>query len=611
MRISDCFLFSCFSILGVCAASPGAAGMPEPGKDAATATPAPSVSWATVEWKFTGAMPESVGNFVTIKNAKAAFSVVAEAEHPVGKGVLQAAILSPSDRKNDSDIQLWCTAKKDLAGGEKLRISFWVRGTEETKAKIVMILSAAPYSAVSKPNEFVFPVTTEWKEVVFETTATAVSGKQYRAPCFFFGISAGTIQLANIKFESKDAVSAFLTSSVPRTTVDADLWKKRVIAAGGVSPSPMRSFSNERTCISSEAPRSWASKTRLRGMTHLAPGSLDPKSLVISAGERTFSVGTDVLLDPVWGGLGLGTNSVLSPKDEVVLSYDLSSRRLDALVRSGDGKEYIRTGTPHPLTPSLPEVQEGDTVLAYVFVDYLSDGTVFDVLPLLESAAKAVTATTGPQRVAKTVAKLNSGKPVTIICWGDSVTEGGDVEMNQRYGDQLAARLKGKYPTVTVTTMAVGGSSSRQWLLDLPPAEQHRRKEETRFQRVLDARPDLVVVEFVNDQWLNKEQTLAHYREKIIAPLRAIGAEVLLLTPQRNWDRKGSWRDPDAREYVAALREMGRSDDGVGIADMAGRWEHLWREGIPFPCYLANGFNHPDVRGHSLFTEEILKALGL
>jgi lysophospholipase L1-like esterase len=259
----------------------------------------------------------------------------------------------------------------------------------------------------------------------------------------------------------------------------------------------------------------------------------------------------------------------------------------------------------------LPEVQKGDTVLAHIFVDYLSDGSQFDVLPNLATASQAPTATTGPARLPKSVAKLTSGKPLNLVCWGDSVTEGGDLDPNQKYGDQLAARLKEKFPAVTVTVMAVGGSSSRQWLLDLPPAEQHRRKDETRFQRVLDAKPDLVVIEFVNDQWLSKAQALPYYREKIIAPLRAIGAEVLLLTPQRNWERKGSWRDPDTREYVAALREMGRSDEGVALADMAGRWEHLWREGIPFPCFLANGFNHPDVRGHRLFAEEILKALGL
>ncbi|MBN8216370.1 MAG: SGNH/GDSL hydrolase family protein [Spirochaetes bacterium] len=409
----------------------------------------------------------------------------------------------------------------------------------------------------------------------------------------------------------RDAAATTAMGKAAWSTAEADLWRKRVLAAGGVAPAQARYFSNEKTFINPAPPRAYSSKTKLRGMAHLAPGSFDPASLVIRSGERSFAVGADVLLDPVWGGLGLASNSSLGPKDEVLLSYRLSSRRLDALVKAADGSERIRAGTSTLLIPPFPELQPGDTLLARIFIDYHSDGTVFDVLPILEDAAKAPSLTTGPQRLPKTTAKIKSGQSATIVCWGDSVTEGGDLEPGQRHGDLLAAYLKAKYPAVSVQTMAVGGSASRQWLFDLPPAEQHSRKTETRFQRILDAKPDLVVIEFVNDQWLSKAAALAHYREKIILPLRAIGAEVLLLTPQRNWERKGSYRDPDTREYVAALREIGRTDEGVGLADMAGRWEHLWKEGIPFPCYLANGFNHPDARGHRLFMEEVVRALGL
>jgi hypothetical protein len=284
---------------------------------------------------------------------------------------------------------------------------------------------------------------------------------------------------------------------------------------------------------------------------------------------------------------------------------------VDALVRDSESRECIRPGIPHLIKPALPAILDGDTLLAHVFIDYHSDGSAFEVLPILSYASNAPTTTTGPERLPATVEKLRDGQAVKIVCWGDSVTEGGDLGAGERYGDQLAACLQEKFPSASVEVMAVGGSNSMQWLPDLPPAEQHARKEETRFQRILDAKPDLVTVEFVNDEWLSKSEALAHYRTKIIAPLHAAGAEVLLLTPQHNWDGTGSFRDPDTREYVAALREMGHSDEGVGVADMAARWEHLWREGIPYPIYLSNGFNHPDVRGHRLFTEEICRSLGV
>ncbi|MBL8991900.1 MAG: cellulase family glycosylhydrolase [Spirochaetia bacterium] len=416
---------------------------------------------------------------------------------------------------------------------------------------------------------------------------------------------------ADMPDPGKDAAASGKVSvTAAWSTNDDAMWKKRVRDAGGVAPSVQQTVSNEKTRISADPLKAYSSKTKLKEMKHLAPWSLEVASLKIRKDDKEYTVGTDVLLDPVWGGLALAQGSALGPKDEVELSYRLSSRRLDALVRDSNGRERIRSGTPSLITPPLPVIETGDTLLARVFVDYNSDGSAFQVLPILDASPK-VPATTGPERIPNVAKKLMAGEPVKIVCWGDSVTEGGDLGPGERYGEQLAANLKKKFPSVVVDVIAVGGSHSAQWLDDIPPAQAHSRKDDTRFKRVLDAKPDLVVIEFVNDQWRSKADTFPHYRTKLIAPLRAIGAEVLLLTPQRNWDYKNSFRDPDTREYVAALREMGRTDEGVGVADMAGRWENLWREGIPFPALLANGYNHPDVRGHRLFMEEILRALGV
>jgi len=205
-----------------------------------------------------------------------------------------------------------------------------------------------------------------------------------------------------------------------------------------------------------------------------------------------------------------------------------------------------------------------------------------------------------------------------VLCWGDSVTEGGNVRPEDRFSDVLSRRLQVLIPGSTVANFGVGGSHTNQWMTkheDLPPEQRHHRHEETRFQRILDAKADVVIIEFVNDQWMPKDFATTRYRD-IITRLREAGSEVLLVTPQRNWE--GSWtpsasfRDKDTRDLVAVLRELGSSGPaGVGCADLAGRWENLWREGIPFPALLANGFNHPDARGHRLFYEEICRAIGI
>ena len=406
----------------------------------------------------------------------------------------------------------------------------------------------------------------------------------------------------------------------PWTSADSARWRARVLAAGGVAPAPAREVIGEKTRISPKKPAAWGSATKLRELKHLSPGALDPASVVILHSTEVLTVALvdspqaatcDVLLDGVWGGLGLGPSGKLKPEDEVSIDYRVSQRRVDALVRAADGSERIRAGEPAQLIPELPAAGSGETLLARIFVDYRQDGSNAEVLPLLAPAG-AAPFTTGPETLPKTVAKLRAGQPLSVVCWGDSVTEGGDLEAHQRHGDLLGVRLAQLDPQAVVQTIAVGGSNSRQWLIaDYPGVSPHpSRQKDCDFARILAAKPDLVVIEFVNDQWMSRADAEKHYRT-LVTKLHAAGSEVLLLTPQRNWERDGSIRAVDGRGLVAAFRTVGHDGVGVGVADMAGRWEHLWREGIPFPALLANGFNHPDARGHHLFYEEVCRALGV
>ena len=409
-------------------------------------------------------------------------------------------------------------------------------------------------------------------------------------------------------------------AAAPWTAADAVRWRARVQAAGGVAPASYRSVMDEKTRISPKQPERWNAATRLRELTHLSPGALDPASLTIHHGTAICSIGQlktpeaascDVLLDAVWGGLGLGPSGKILPEDEVTIDYRVGLRRIDALIRLADGREIIRAGEPAQITPSLPVAGAGEQVLATIFMDYHQDGSSAEVLPLLATSAEAKLATTNPDRLPTTVAKLRAGQPVNVVCWGDSVTGGGDIDSNLKFSELLGRRLKQLDPLAVVQTIAVGGSNSRQWLLaDYPGTSPHPSlQKDCDFTRIIAAKPDLVVIEFVNDQYFNTD-TGKHYR-LLLSKLHAIGSEVLLLTPQRNWERDGSMRAADERGLVATLRLVGRDGVGVGIADMAGRWEHLWREGIPFPALLANGFNHPDPRGHRLFYEELCRALGV
>ena len=382
-----------------------------------------------------------------------------------------------------------------------------------------------------------------------------------------------------------------------------------------VKPAEIVVVTAERTRLSAKPPRAWAEGTRLRRLRPLgpdagvpAPEAVDPASIVVRHQGRELKRDIDFLADPAYGTLGLTPQSSVTAQDDVEVDYRFSLRRLDSIVSTADGRRVLRGGASDLTTPVPPGLEEGDKLLANVFVDYFGDGKAPDVFPIEKSAGDAVTFTT-PGRIPRTLAKIRQGKPVKIVSWGDSVTAGGDAGSPEtRYTAVFETRLKAKFPSadVAVQTVAVGGSNSRQWLY--PDRFSGPVPNQTVWQRVADAKPDLVTIEFVNDAGMTPQQVDLVYAE-ILKRLETIGAEVVLITPHFTRPaqmRMRSLREPDRRPYVLALRAFAERHQ-VALADASSRWGHLWREGIPYVTLLSNGINHPDDRGHALFADELMK----
>ena len=125
---------------------------------------------------------------------------------------------------------------------------------------------------------------------------------------------------------------------------------------------------------------------------------------------------------------------------------------------------------------------------------------------------------------------------------------------------------------------------------------------------MLDKKPDLVTIEFVNDAYLEGDALKEHYG-KIRDALRAIPAEIILITPhyvRQDWMGVSTVKvDEDPRPYVRGLRVFA-ADNGIAVADAAKLWGELWRKGIPYPVILANAINHPDERGHEMFADALM-----
>lgn len=385
-----------------------------------------------------------------------------------------------------------------------------------------------------------------------------------------------------------------------------------------VAAAPILSVSHEPVKLSVDKPAGWSKGTRLQACNARdvnASGSFVRGSLEIrrSKDGELLQEGEDYLVDADWGHVGLGPKSRVTELDTVFASYRYSLLRMDTVQISADGQASLKQGEPHISAPVPLEADPGCVAIGHVFIGYGATAVAPDhIYPILETAAQALTATT-PGRIPKTLAKLAAGQPVTIVCWGDSVTAGGNASTpERRYVDLFAAGLRSRYPQakLEVQNISAGGSNSRQWLYPekFPYKGLRGSANPARFENVLDAKPDLVTVEFVNDAGLAPAQVEVAYGE-ILKRLEPLGAEVILITPHFTmWKMMGftSMRETERRPYVLALREFADRRH-VALADTAARWEHLAKEGLPFLTLLHNTINHPDDRGHRLFAEELWK----
>jgi lysophospholipase L1-like esterase len=385
-----------------------------------------------------------------------------------------------------------------------------------------------------------------------------------------------------------------------------------------VAPAPIITVKDEPLKLSLDKPAGWSKGTRLRGCNAKdvnACRSFVPDSLEVRRvkGGELLTKGQDYLVDAAWGHVGLGPATSLTSRDVLFASYRYSLLRVDTIQVSADGKASLKAGQPHISAPLPPAADATCTAIAHVFVNYRDTVVKADqIYPILESAAQAVTSTTAG-RIPKTLAMLKAGGPVKIVCWGDSVTAGGNASKPEyRYVDLFAAGLRRRFPRahIDVENISAGGSNSRQWLY--PDKFRYRempcQKTGVTFERVLAAKPDLVTLEFVNDTGLSPAMVEAVYGD-ILGRVQGIGAELILITPHYTmWRMMGfqGMRQPERRPYVLALRTFADKHH-VALADAAARWEHLWKEGLPYLTLLHNTINHPDDRGHRLFAEELWK----
>lgn len=195
-------------------------------------------------------------------------------------------------------------------------------------------------------------------------------------------------------------------------------------------------------------------------------------------------------------------------------------------------------------------------------------------------------------------AKLESGEPVRVVCFGDSVTglyyhTGG----RRTYTDMLGIALQKAVPEASVT-MINAGVSGNTTIAGLKRLDRD----------VIAKKPDLVTVMFgLNDM---VRQPLDRYREnleQIVRRCRAAGSEVLLCTPNAVTDTPSRPTDKLV-QFCAVMREVATKhkvplcDTYAAFAELREKDHVRWRLTMSDPI-------HPNMGGHRFIAEQITESI--
>lgn len=402
-------------------------------------------------------------------------------------------------------------------------------------------------------------------------------------------------------------------------------WRLRVDGCDlEVAPAPLVQVKGEQLGPLPEKPQGgWRCGGWIRGKRLAAliayecsvQGALRPETLVVRAADGTvFAEGRDYEVEKAWGCVARLAGGRIGAQDAVTADYAYRPQRLDRIVRTADGKIVLRRGAEKASNPELPAGESGDVTRATVWLDgrtvKLEARNVYPVLEQAYPEPPAQNPCAAARLLPKTWAKLAKGEPLTVLAWGDSVTNGGYLPEADRWQGQFIARLRAQFPKSAIRLVSNGwGGRSSATFLDVkaaPPGHPHNYEE-----TVLGAKADLVVMEFVNDAGLTDYAALKARYDRILRDLRGRGAELCVLTPhyvRADWmglaDPTATTEDP--RPYVKNVRRWTR-ETGVALADASLRWGRFARQGIPYQTLLVNEINHPNKTGMATFADALME----
>jgi len=197
-----------------------------------------------------------------------------------------------------------------------------------------------------------------------------------------------------------------------------------------------------------------------------------------------------------------------------------------------------------------------------------------------------------------TTARLQSGKPLKIVCFGDSVT-GVYYHTGSRraYTDMVGIAIRKKYPQSQLT-MINAGISGHTTVNALARIDRD----------VLKHKPTLVTVMFgLNDMTRVPLETYEANLKTIIQKCRAVGAEVLLCTPNNIISTAG--RPSEVLiNYCDVIRKVAR-EKNVPVCDCYRQMDLLRKQNEQDWDFLFSHEIHPNMSGHKVMAQFIVKSI--
>jgi len=191
-----------------------------------------------------------------------------------------------------------------------------------------------------------------------------------------------------------------------------------------------------------------------------------------------------------------------------------------------------------------------------------------------------------------------NNRTINLVFHGHSVPAGyfktPTVNTFDSYPFQVLKQLKAKYPFAVINAIntSIGGETS--------VSGQKRFEAE-----VLNHKPDILFIDYaLNDRSVGLEDSKKAW-EKMIERAKQEGIKIILLTPSPDLGVNLSNKDNELEQHSNQIKDLSKKYN-IGLADSYSRFKQIKADCDCINDYMSQ-INHPNAKGHSVITDEIMK----